>query len=119
MLLAAPESKALWQAFTHPLLFFDEAIALAPSDLETMEGYGLALAGEHAYPVFGRTTQTGAISTPLGSDVFWMEGALAAVLAYVGAHMSFDGREIRPTRLTLPVQTIGGEKPAYLQIPVR
>lgn len=119
MLLAAPESEALWQAFTHPLLFFEEAIAMAFDDLETMESYGLALAGERAYPVFARTTRTGTVSTPLGSDLYWMEGALAAVLAYARDHMRFRGTEIRPARLTLPVQTIGGEKPVYLQVPVR
>jgi hypothetical protein len=118
-LLAAPESEALRPAFTYSVLFFEEASAMAFDDLETMETYGLALAGERAYPVVGRTTRTGTVSTPLGSDVFWLEGALAAVLVYVRDHIHFRGMEISPARLTLPVQTIGGEKPVYLQVPVR
>ena len=118
-LLAAPESEALGQAFTYSALFFDEAIAMAFDDLETMETYGLALADEHAYPVVGRTTHTGTLSTPLGSDVFWWEGALAAVLAYVRDHMRVRRTGLAPAKLTLPVPTISGEKPVSLQVPVR
>jgi hypothetical protein len=118
-LLAAPESKALGQAMTYSALFFEEAIAMAFDDLETMETYGLALTGEHAYPVVGRTTRTGTISTPLPSDVFWLEGALAAVLAYVRDHMRFRRTGLSPAKLTLPVHTISGEKLVSLQVPVR
>jgi len=118
MLLASPESEALWRAFTHPMLFFDRPIAMAFDDLELMERHGLALAGPRAYPVFGRTTREGTILAPRASDVFWMEGALAGLLSFVRDHMRIQGISIHPARLTLPVETLGGEKQVYLRVPV-
>jgi len=119
MLLAAPAPDAVSRDSSQSMLFFDRPIAMAFDDLDTMERYGLALAGERAYPVFGRTTPAGTVLTPTASDAFWMEGALAGVLAYVRSHMRFRGREIWPTRMTLTVQTIAGEKQVHLRLPVR
>ena len=92
---------------------------MAFDDLETMERYGLALAGPRAYPVFDRSASPKKISPPSAADLFWLEGALAGVLAYMRDHLRFQGSAIRPAALTLTVATLGGQRQVALRLPVR
>ena len=119
LLLANPEAEDILRANNQPMLFFDRPITMAFDDLETMEKYGLALAGERAYPSFGRTTREGTISTPRASDVFWFEGLLAGLIGYVRDHMRFLNGKIVPADLTFSVETLSGERKVNLRVPVR
>ena len=95
-------------------LFFEEAQAMTFDDLDAMEKYGWQAATEYAYPVFGRTTPDGKIVQPPKADIFWMEGALAAVLDYLP---ECKRHGFTPVETTLSVKTIGGEVEVYLRAP--
>ncbi|MCU0570077.1 MAG: hypothetical protein MUF49_26325 [Oculatellaceae cyanobacterium Prado106] len=68
------------------VLFFDEATAMRFDDLDLMESKGWTVANETAYPFIGRTSKTLDLKTPSKSDLLWMEGALAGILAYLQKH---------------------------------
>jgi hypothetical protein len=103
--------KASWL-----VLFFEEAIAMSFDDLDAMDQYGWPVAGERAYPVFGRTTKSGEIVPPSKADLCWMEEGLAGILSYLKQQPSklayLDSAEE-----TLSVQTISGEAEIYLRYP--
>jgi hypothetical protein len=99
------------------VLFFDEEIAMTFDDLDAMERYNWPVASKRAYPVFGRSTRKSEITTPKKADVFWAEGALAALLAYVRQHEPMISGVLQPVELTLPVMTISGEAQVYLRLP--
>jgi len=93
-------------------------------DLEAMDQYDWPVAAEQAYPVFGRTTPAGELVQPTKADLFWMEGALAAILAYYRQakatfRPSHRGRRgvVPPVEETLSVTTISGEAQVYLRLP--
>jgi hypothetical protein len=102
---------------TWSVLFFEEATAMNFDDLDAMAKYGWPVAAENAYPVFGRTTGAGEIVAPTRQDVFWMEGALAGVLAYLRKHGQVHQDLLQPVEVTLYVATIGGEVPIYFRVP--
>lgn len=118
-LLAAADPEAVGRTIPQTALFFEEPIAMAFDDLEAMERFGLALAGPRAYPVFDRSTGAATLGPPSAADLFWLEGALAAVLVYLRDHLRVQGVAIRPAALTLPVATLAGERPVFLRLPVR
>jgi hypothetical protein len=99
------------------VLFFEEEIAMTFDDLDAMERYNWPVVSKQAYPVFGRSTRKSEITTPKKADVFWAEGALAALLAYVRQVKPMTGSILRPAELTLPVTTISGEAQVYLRLP--
>jgi hypothetical protein len=74
--------KQLAQLVTWCVLFFEEATAMSFEDLDAMAQYAWPVAAPQAYPVFGRTTPTHEIVLPPPSDLLWMEGALAGLVAY-------------------------------------
>ena len=92
-------------------------IVLEFDDLDAMEAYGWEVAGEKAYPVFGRTTRAGEIVAPTPGDVFWMEGALAAILRYLEEHHPVGRGVLRPDEVTLSVSTLGAAAEVYLRLP--
>jgi hypothetical protein len=118
-ILTAADPETVGRKIPQTALLFEEPITMAFDDLEAMEQYGLALAGPRAYPVFDRSASPTMISPPSAADLFWLEGALAGVLAYVRDHLRFQGAAIRPAALTLPVATLGGERQVGLRLPVR
>jgi hypothetical protein len=103
---------------TWSVLFFEEAMAMSFDDLDAMAKYDWPVAAENAYPIFGRTTRKQEIVLPTKADVFWMEGALAAILAYLPQHKRRGYRRVsHPTETTLSVTTISGEAQVYLRLP--
>lgn len=109
---------------TWSVLFFEEATAMSFDDLEAMDKYDWPVAAEQAYPVFGRTTPAGELVQPTKADVFWMEGALAGILAYyLQAKETFGPAKgvrqsgVPPAEVTLSVATISGEAQVYLRLP--
>ena len=111
----SPQQAAKMAAWS--VLFFEEATAMNFDDLDAMEEYGWPVAAENAYPVFGRTTGAGEIVAPTRQDVFWMEGALAGVLAYLRKHRQVHQGVLQPVEVTLHVATTGGEVQIYLRVP--
>lgn len=86
-------------------------------DLDALAKYNWPVAAENAYPVFGRTTRTGEIIQSTKADVFWMEGALAGILAFLSHHKRALRRSvIKPVEITLPVTTISGQAQVYLRL---
>jgi hypothetical protein len=101
-----------WFAF-----YFDEAMAMTFEDLEAKDKYGWPIAGEQAYPIFARTTRNGELTIPDNRDIFWAEGALAAILAYFEKHEKDYRRVSRPAKATLTISTISRDEQVYLRIP--
>ncbi len=100
------------------VLFFEEAIAMSFDDLDAMAKYDWLVAAENAYPVFGRTTPDGEIVQPTKADVFWMEGALAGILAFLTHHKRALRRTVlKPVEITLPITTISGQAQVCLRLP--
>jgi hypothetical protein len=98
-------------------IYFDEALAMSFEDLEAQEKYAWPIAGEQAYPIFARTTRAGELTIPEKADVFWAEGALAAILAYFESHKRDYRRVAKSAKVTLTISTISREEQAYLRIP--
>lgn len=107
-------SQQLMRRSTWLVLFFEEAMAMSFDDLDAMAKYGWSVPGERAYPVFGRTTKTGEIGLPTKADLFWMEAALAGILAYLPEHKQ---NFMRPVEKTLTVTTISGKTQLHLKLP--
>ena len=74
------------------------------------------VAAPHAYPVFGRTTADQAIALPTKADLLWMEGALGALLAYLGAQREVDQGQGQPAALTVSVPRVDGEANVHLRL---
>jgi len=102
---------------TWSVLFFEEAMAMTFDDLDAMAKYGWEAATQSAYPVFGRTTLDAGITPPPKADVFWMEGALASILAYLPEHKRKGWNFLQSTETTVSIKTISGEAEVHLKIP--
>ena len=102
---------------TWSVLFFEEATAMSFDDLDAMIEYGWQVAAEDAYPVFGRSTRSMEMAPPGRSDLLWMEGALAAILAYLPQCKRIRHGRPHTTDIMLPVATISGEAQVSLKIP--
>jgi hypothetical protein len=96
------------------VLFFEEATAMSFDDLDAIAQYDWPVAAHHAYAVFGRTAPDQAIVLPAKSDLLWMEGALAGILAYVDGHMEVHQGVVQPADVTLSVPLLGGEAGVHL-----
>jgi len=99
------------------VLFFEEAPAMSFDDLDAMARYNWPVASEQAYPVFGRTTSKQEIVLPTAADLFWMEGALTGILAFLSDHMQLDYGFVQPAEITLPITTLSGKARIYLKLP--
>jgi hypothetical protein len=109
--------KQVYASRTWFAMYFDEAMAMSFDDLEDMEKFGWPIAGELAYPIFARTTHSGELTIPDKADLFWAEGALAAVLAYFKKHEPHYQRVTKSAKITLTISTIGRDEQVYLRIP--
>jgi hypothetical protein len=107
----------LYKSRTWFAIYFDEAMAMSFEDLEAMEKYQWPIAGEQAYPIFARTTRNGELTIPDKRDLFWAEGALAAILAYFEKHKNDHRRVAKPAKVTLTISTISREEQVDLRIP--
>lgn len=103
---------------TWSVLFFEEIMAMSFDDLDALARHNWPVAAENAYPVFGRTTRTGEIVQPAKADIFWLEGALAGIPAFLSGHRrALRRRVINPIEVTVPVTTISGRAQIYLRVP--
>lgn len=102
----------------HFLLFFGEAVETSPGDRDTIDRSGLTVAHNEADPLFRRTTGEQGTVLPTRADVYWAEGALAAIVAYVRALKSHPGGGIHPVEMIIPVQVISGPTEVYIRMPV-
>lgn len=107
----------LYKSRTWLALYFDEAMAMSFDDLEAMEKYQWPIASEHAYPIFARTTRNGELTVPDKRDIFWLEGALAAILAYFAQRKKERRHVAEPAEVTLTIATISHEEKVDLLIP--
>ncbi len=117
MMFADMPDKERYRLRTWVVLFFEEAMGTSFDDLDAIERFGWPVFAEHAYPVFGRTTHKAELDTPRPADAFWMEGALAAISAFVRDHLQVRPGYVRPVELTLPIATISGAAQVYLRVP--
>ena len=65
-------------------------------------------------PVFGRTTSTQEMVLPATSDLLWMEGALAGLVAYVATPLERRHGGVHPADVTCVVPLVGGEAPVQV-----
>ena len=107
----------LYKSRTWLALYFDEAMAMSFEDLEAMEKYRWPIAGEQAYPIFARTTRKGELTVPDKKDVFWIEGALAAILEFFEQHRQNPRRVTAPAKTTVTISTISHKEKVDLLIP--
>jgi uncharacterized protein DUF6930 len=98
------------------VLFFEEAPAVSFEDLDAIAAYHWPVAAPQAYPVFGRTTPDQELVLPAQSDLLWMEGALAGLLAYVEEHMELRQGMVQPADVTVSVTRMGGAAHVHLQL---
>ena len=106
--------KQLAQIVTWFVLFFEEATAMSFEDLDAMAQYNWPVAAPQAYPVLGRTTPTQEIVLPATSDLLWMEGALAGLVAYVATPLERRHGGVHPADVTFSVPLVGGEAPVHV-----
>jgi len=106
--------KQLAQIVTWFVLFFEEATAMSFEDLDAMAQYDWPVAAPQAYPVFGRTTPTQEIVLPTTSDLLWMEGALAGLVAYVAPPLERRHGGVHPADVTFMVPLVGSEAPVQI-----
>ena len=106
--------KQLAQIVTWFVLFFEEATAMSFEDLDAMAQYDWPVAAPQAYPVFGRTTPMQEIVLPTTSDLLWMEGALAGLVAYVATPLERRHGGVHPADVTCVVPLVGGEAPVQV-----
>jgi Domain of unknown function (DUF6930) len=106
--------KQLARLVTWCVLFFEEATAMSFEDLDAMAQYDWPVAAPQAYPVFGRTTPTQELVLPTPSDLLWMEGALAGLVAYVATPLERRHGEGPPADVTFVVPLVGGEAPVQV-----
>jgi hypothetical protein len=99
------------------VLFFEKAKVMSFDDLDAMIEYGWQVAAEDAHPVFGRATRSVEMVPPERSDLLWMEGALAAILAYLPQCKRIRHGRPHTADIMLPVATISGEAQVSLKIP--
>jgi hypothetical protein len=99
------------------VLFFEEAPAMSFDDLDAMARYNWPVANQQSYPVFGRTTSKPELVLPTATDLFWMEGALTGILAFLSDHMRPDYGFVQPAEITLPITTLSGKAQIYLRLP--
>ena len=98
------------------VLFFEEAPAVRFEDLDAIAAYHWPVAAPQAYPVFGRTTPEQDLVLPTKSDLLWMEGALAGLMAYVEEQMERHQGMVQPTDVTVSVTRVGGVAHVHLQL---
>jgi len=99
------------------VLFFEEAPAMSFDDLDAMARYDWPIAGEQAYPFFGRTSSKQELVLPTAADLFWMEGALTGILAYLSDHIQLEYGLVQPSEVTMPVTVLSGKAQIYLKLP--
>ncbi|MGB0388757.1 MAG: DUF6930 domain-containing protein [Ardenticatenaceae bacterium] len=99
------------------VLHFNEMTAMNFDDLDAMEKYGWTVVGDWAYPIFFRAKGHDEVEPPRPQDMFWLEGALSAIVPFIRDKMRAQGYRVWPAELTMPVATISGEKDVYLQVP--
>jgi len=97
-------------------LYFEEAPSMSFDDLDAIAEHHWPIASAYAYPVLGRTLGI-ELSLPSLSDVIWMEGAIAGILAYLRDHKPPKGEELTADELTLPIETISGPSTVFLRYP--
>lgn len=100
--------------FTWLVLIFEDARAMSFDDLDDIERFGWSIPNEGAYPVFGRTTKNAEIGPPTKADLFWMETALAGILAYLPEH---NYRSTKPVEKTLEINSVSVKAQLYLKVP--
>jgi hypothetical protein len=101
---------------TSLVLLFEEAVAMSFDDLDAVAEHHWPIAAENAYPVLG--IQEGReLKLPILSDVIWMEGALAGMLAYLREQKKVRGYAVQPFELTLPISSVSGPAEIYLRCP--
>jgi hypothetical protein len=98
------------------VLFFEEAPAVSFDDLDAMAAHDWPVAAPHAYPVFGRATSNQAFDLPSASDLLWMEGALGALLVFMGDHMAVDQGRVQLADLILSVPRVSGKADVHFQL---
>jgi hypothetical protein len=106
--------KQLAQRSTWFVLFFEEATAMRFEDLDAMAQYDWPVATPQAYPMFGRTTPTQELVLPATSDLLWMEGALAGLVAYIDRHLEQRHGGLHPSDVTVSVPLVGGAAPVHV-----
>ncbi len=111
----SPQQTA--QMATWLVLFFEEAPAMSFDDLDAMARYNWPVAGEQAYPVFGRSSSKQELVLPTAADLFWLDGALTGILAYLSDHMQLDYGLVQPAEITLPITTLSSKAQIYLKLP--
>jgi hypothetical protein len=98
------------------VLFFEEAPAVSFDDLDAMAAHDWLVAAPHAYPVLGRATSNQAFDLPSASDLLWMEGALGALLVFMGDHMAVDQGRVQLADLILSVPRVSGNADVHFQL---
>jgi hypothetical protein len=83
-------------------------------DLDAKETYDWPVAAEDAYPFWTRS-ERGEPIPPTLADLLWLEGALAAILAYLCEYRGICFGGTQPTEVLLPIKTISGEIQVYLR----
>ncbi len=97
--------------------FFTEKIDVSFDDLEAIETYGWEIADEEAYPVFARTDADSIVTMPSAEDMFWLEGALEALIAHFREYNDNPACLSDPLHKTFSVSPIGGSGEVLVQIP--
>jgi hypothetical protein len=101
------------------VLYFDEATSMRFDDLDAIEDHEWPISDEKAYPFFGRTTRTLDLDSPSRSDLMWMEGALAGIMAYLEKHKHKQSPFVldQPSDDLLSVQGVGRQLKVDLRFP--
>lgn len=99
-------------------LLFGEAIEMSFDDLDAIEKYDWAVAGQKGYPLILQVTRSGQPIRPGKSELLRLEAALLAVPRFVEDQMAADEDYPRPAEKTLTVAMADGEDDIHLRYPV-
>jgi hypothetical protein len=108
----------LRRSFSHMALIFDEARVMSFDDLDALEHYGWPVAAPHAYPWLIRTVPSMPPGPPNADDLFWLEGALEAIMTHVRRRSRKPARIAQPADVTISVAPLDGMAKVALRLPV-
>jgi len=98
-------------------LIFEEALTMTFDDLDAMEKYGWAIAGELAYPLVIKALPPDGWGVPSASEITWLAAALRAIPDFVVGCLQADRGWPRPAEATHSLPGVHGGQSIALRYP--
>jgi hypothetical protein len=101
-------------------LILEEATTMSFEDLDAIERYGWAVAGNRAYPLAMKTTfGRDESEIPTSSELAWLAAVLRAIPVFLTKHLHADRGLPQPAQTNLPLPDVHSNQQIALRYPAR